>query len=113
MQFLNKTWKTSTRPLVATGKRIKNFFRQKSIESTESPAADVLSDMENAIKGNAKSRVFHLPACEYYNCKNCTLIFKDIDIALESGFEPCQFCKDLIKDHRQQIASKSPPVQKQ
>jgi len=113
MQFLNRTWKTSTRPLVATAKSIKNFFWKKSIESTDSLAADALPDIENVIKGNAKSRVFHLPACEYYNCKNCTLIFKDIDIALESGFEPCQFCKDLIKDYRQQIASKSSPIEKQ
>jgi len=113
MQFLNRTWNTSTRPLVATAKSIKNFFWKKSIESTDSLAAEALPDIENVIKGNAKSRVFHLPACEYYNCKNCTLIFKDIDIALESGFEPCQFCKDLIKDYRQQIASKSSPIEKQ
>ena len=109
MQFFNKTWRTSTRPLFVTSNSIRNFFWKKSIESADFPAADASADIENAIKGNAKSRVFHLPACEYYNCKNCTLIFKDIDIALESGFEPCQFCKDLIKDHRQQIASKSPP----
>jgi len=51
-----------------------------------------------AIRGNAKSRVFHVPACEYYDCRNCTLEFKNIEVALEAGFEPCQFCKDLIED---------------
>lgn len=53
---------------------------------------------KTAIKGNAKSRVFHIPACEYYNCKNCTLEFKDVNVALEAGFEPCRFCKNLIEE---------------
>ena len=48
------------------------------------------------IKGNPKSKVFHFPACEYYNCTNCTLEFHDVEVALQSGFEPCQFCADLI-----------------
>jgi methylphosphotriester-DNA--protein-cysteine methyltransferase len=60
---------------------------------------------DNAIKGNARSRVFHVPSCEYYNCKNCTLSFKDIDVAIDAGFEPCQFCEDLIEEYRQQTAS--------
>lgn len=52
------------------------------------------------IRGNPKSRVFHVPACEYYNCKNCTLEFHDVEVALESGFEPCQFCAELLDDYR-------------
>lgn len=53
------------------------------------------------VKGNPKSKVFHLPACEQYNCKNCTLDFRDIDVAIESGFKPCNFCKDLIEQYKQ------------
>jgi lipopolysaccharide export system permease protein len=49
-----------------------------------------------AIKGNAKSMVFHVPTCENYNCIHCTLEFKDIHVAREAGFEPCQICKELI-----------------
>jgi len=45
-----------------------------------------------AIRGNVKSRVFHLPGCEFYDCKNCTIEFKNIQIALDSGFEQCRFC---------------------
>jgi lipopolysaccharide export system permease protein len=51
---------------------------------------------EGKIHGNARSRVFHLPECEFYNCKNCSIEFKDLETALASGFEPCRFCKDLI-----------------
>ncbi len=50
------------------------------------------------IKGNAKSRVFHLPACEFYNCKNCTLEFKDVEVAMDAGFDPCRFCKNLLDE---------------
>lgn len=53
------------------------------------------------VKGDPKSRVFHLPACEEYNCQNCTLEFRGIDVALRSGFEPCSFCKDLVDDYKQ------------
>jgi lipopolysaccharide export system permease protein len=48
------------------------------------------------IHGNAKSRVFHLPECEFYNCKNCTIEFKDLETAFLSGFEPCRFCKEIL-----------------
>jgi lipopolysaccharide export system permease protein len=51
------------------------------------------------IRGNAKSRVFHIPQCEYYDCRNCTLEFKNVRVALEAGFEPCRFCKDLISEN--------------
>jgi len=47
-----------------------------------------------AIRGNAKSRVFHVSECEYYTSKNCSIEFKNIQIALDAGFEPCRFCKD-------------------
>lgn len=46
------------------------------------------------IRGNAKSRVFHVVECEYYMNKNCSIEFKNIEIALEAGFEPCRFCKE-------------------
>ncbi len=49
-----------------------------------------------AIRGNVISRVFHLPECEYYDCKNCTIEFKNVQIAFDVGFEPCHFCKNLI-----------------
>lgn len=53
--------------------------------------------LPGAIRGNAKSRVFHVPGCEYYTSKNCSIEFKNIQIALDSGFEPCRFCKDKME----------------
>ncbi|TKB11176.1 LPS export ABC transporter permease LptF [Desulforhopalus sp. IMCC35007] len=53
--------------------------------------------LPGAIRGNAKSRVFHVPGCEYYTSKNCSIEFKNIQIALDSGFEPCRFCKNKME----------------
>ena len=50
----------------------------------------------NIIKGNAKSRVFHVAECEYFRSKNCSIEFKNIQVALDSGFEPCRFCKKYM-----------------
>jgi lipopolysaccharide export system permease protein len=49
------------------------------------------------IRGNAKSRVFHVSECEYYRSKNCSIEFKNIQVALDAGFEPCRFCKDHME----------------
>jgi len=51
------------------------------------------------IRGNARSRVYHVPQCEYYDCRNCTIEFKNVRIALDAGFEPCRFCKDLTSEN--------------
>ena len=32
--------------------------------------------------GNKKSHVFHSSGCQYYNCKNCTVVFKSANDAM-------------------------------
>jgi len=105
---------TNEKPLIP--ENIANFFREnfsqisqffselyhnavKKLRGPESIEDDFddSSDSEvikTAIRGNVKSRVFHLPECEFYDCKNCTIEFKNIHIALNSGFEQCRFCHD-------------------
>lgn len=78
--------------------RLLQQFRWKIFGSEpEKVQAEEEIDLRNPtlIRGNAKSRVFHLPGCEFYDCPNCTIEFKDIHVAVDSGFEPCRFCKDL------------------
>jgi lipopolysaccharide export system permease protein len=58
---------------------------------------------EGTVHGNIRSHVFHLPGCEFYYCKNCTIEFKNIEVAEESGFEPCRFCKTLIEEQEGNI----------
>ena len=45
------------------------------------------------LRGNIVSHVFHFPECEHYQCKNCTIEFKNAEIAIQAGFEPCRFCQ--------------------
>jgi len=52
---------------------------------------------EVAITGNAKTREYHIPGCENYHCRNCTLLFINRSIASEAGFHPCPACKARIE----------------
>jgi lipopolysaccharide export system permease protein len=54
------------------------------------------------IHANSLSMVFHLPGCEHYHCENCTIEFKDVDVAEKAGFTPCRFCKKLILAQEEQ-----------
>jgi len=71
---------------------INKKLKGKELDELESGEAEMV---KTTIKGNVKSKVFHLPECEFYNCRNCTIEFINTDIALEAGFEPCRFCNTL------------------
>lgn len=73
--------------------------------SLKLPAAKVSEGKDDAISnnhreknlhGNVSSRVFHFSECDHYYCKNCTIEFKNVEVAIEAGFEPCRFCKNLM-----------------
>ncbi len=38
--------------------------------------------------GNRNSKVYHAPGCRYYTCKNCTVILKSKEAAVQKGFRP-------------------------
>ena len=95
--LLQKAWSKFSSPMVLIIRIMLNKLRRVSIDNSSSESENDPAFIADRIKGNAKSRVFHLPSCEYYNCKNCTISFKNIDIAIDAGFEPCRFCKDNIE----------------
>ena len=43
--------------------------------------------------GNTSSLIFHRPGCRYFNCKNCTMVFKSREEVIEAGYRPCKVCK--------------------
>ncbi len=52
------------------------------------------SDEEGLLyQGNVRSKVFHQPGCEHYNCKNCTAIFTTREEAVGAGYRPCGGCR--------------------
>ncbi len=80
--ILFKSAKLKTHKRVTSYDKITvHFFRKKSV-----------------IKANAQNRTFHLPECESYNCKNCSIEFKNIEVALAANFSPCEFCKTIMPD---------------
>jgi len=50
------------------------------------------------LRGNVALRNFHFPECDYYYGKNCSIEFKDVTVALQAGFQPCQFCRTMMPD---------------
>jgi lipopolysaccharide export system permease protein len=68
----------------------------QNIENSTSAGPDYLT--EGTVHCNVKSGLFHLQSCEFYHCKNCTIEFKNVFLAEESGFKPCNFCKKLLKE---------------
>jgi len=84
---------------------VANSFYRLIIPSrtSEQTTSDVMGetpeiDKPKKIRGNVRSRVFHFPVCDHYYCKNCTIEFKNKDVALQAGFEPCRFCKNFIDE---------------
>jgi lipopolysaccharide export system permease protein len=47
------------------------------------------------VHGDAKTMTCHVPGCKFYTCLDCTIEFKSLKIALQSGFTPCDCCKPL------------------
>lgn len=43
--------------------------------------------------GNIKSKVYHCPRCQHYNCKNCIVILNTREEAEKAGYHPCGSCK--------------------
>ena len=73
-------------------------------KSQQPVAAANLPAKRLAIHGDAKNKVFHLPECDHYTCPNCTIEFKTVSVAIQSGFKPCLFCRTLIDDpHKSQL----------
>ncbi|EGJ51869.1 Ada metal-binding domain-containing protein [Desulfocurvibacter africanus] len=44
------------------------------------------------LRGNLKSKVFHLPGCRNYACTSCTQVFQSREQALAAGYRPCKQC---------------------
>jgi lipopolysaccharide export system permease protein len=54
------------------------------------------------IHADSASGLFHLPGCEQYDCPQCRIEFKDVQVAREAGFKPCPFCRTLVDEQERQ-----------
>lgn len=49
------------------------------------------------VHGNVQTLSCHLPECESYFCLDCTVEFKDMEIARQAGFTPCPVCEAILE----------------
>jgi lipopolysaccharide export system permease protein len=96
--FLKKLLAVFLSPLKVVYQRTLQRLMHHSKKTSFPEEIDTLTTTSTVIKGDVGSMVFHIPACENYNCHQCTLEFKDIGVAREAGFEPCNICKKLINE---------------
>ncbi|MCP4342429.1 MAG: LPS export ABC transporter permease LptF [Desulfobulbaceae bacterium] len=68
-----------------------------SKDNRANETVETLANVQTTIRANSHSMEFHLPSCENYSCADCTLEFKNIDVALKAGFEPCEVCKEHLE----------------
>ena len=61
-------------------------------------SAGFAEQQNKILNANAKTRIFHFPECDYYYSRDCTVEFKDSDVALKAGFDPCMFCRTILVD---------------
>lgn len=47
---------------------------------------------QQALRGNAQSRIYHNASCRYYNCKACTVRLSSPAEARAKGFRACKVC---------------------
>ncbi len=53
-----------------------------------------------AVKGNPKSKVYHMPACQHYNAKGSTKEFKSEAEAKQAGYKACKQCGKAKADRK-------------
>ena len=49
---------------------------------------------EMKIHASSKDKIYHVQGCEYYDCPQCTIQFKDAAVAEAAGFSPCKLCSE-------------------
>jgi hypothetical protein len=59
---------------------------------TPPPKPSTAASASGPFHGNVSSHVFHGSSCEYYNCKNCTAVFKTHEAAVAAGYRPHTDC---------------------
>jgi len=80
------------------------------IRPAEKKAVDVSgdndADLVKILRGNARTRIFHFPECDYYYSQDCSVEFKDSTVATNAGFDPCFFCRTIFVEKQKQERAK-------
>jgi len=69
------------------------FRRGSNKSGSSSGTTTQTTPQTGSYHGNTSSKVFHQSSCKAYNCKNCTEVFQNRDLAIKAGYKPCGTCK--------------------
>lgn len=61
-------------------------------EARRSTAASSSRSSSGPYHGNSRSKVYHAPGCQHYDCANCTVSLASREEALAQGFRPHERC---------------------
>ncbi len=78
-----------------------SLIRSASKKTADQAAAKEIFQ-NKILRGNARTRVFHYPECDYYYSQDCSVEFKDSGVATKAGFDPCMFCRTLLADKQRE-----------
>ncbi len=68
------------------------LFRQDGVGPWTPAARPAERLADGPYHGNSRSKVFHGPWCQHYECKNCTEDFETREEALKAGYRPGRTC---------------------
>jgi lipopolysaccharide export system permease protein len=95
--FLGKISTSATLPICAIYKRILIRCKCNKEDNQDLDEEKPSSAKRSTLRGDVRNRIYHLPGCEYYHCRHCTLEFKNVRVARKAGFAPCKICRDGIE----------------
>ncbi len=64
-------------------------------------AATAFAANTASVKGNPESKIYHKPACRFYNAKSSTKEFKSEAEAKKDGYKPCKQCATPKKEKKE------------
>ena len=76
------------RRLMRLVRNLANIFKLQNHRAIQSNV-----DLGKVYHGNVQSHKFHKSGCPFNNCKNCTLIFKSREDAINEGYMPAGCCR--------------------
>lgn len=80
--------------------------------ATVSLAAEKATPKTTAVKGNAKSKIYHKPTCKYYTAKSTTVEFKTEAAAQKAGYKACKKCGKAKAEKKAEPKKTEPPKAK-
>lgn len=90
-------YRLSLGPIIHTGKKGYSVItKMLSLKSKFQTGSKSRITKPPRLKGDVEHKLYHFPHCKYYSSPNCSIEFRDAELAKKSGFKPCDVCSTGI-----------------